>query len=629
MGPVATTSCEIYNSNTKTWAATTGLKVARSGHGAVLLDDGRVFVAGGAAGSGPEVFDPSVSPPTWQLFAGTGVPIPGGAPVVFKLADGRVLIAGGADYMAMPMNQAFLYDPKAATGSEFAEIDLPTSRDGAAAAFLPDNSVMVVGGLTLATVTGGSKLLESEVLTPGATGGWTKAAGFDPTRGGISAFSTGKGLLVVGGFAGGDAPEPRLYDATLATPSWTIAPQNTVIRYASTNTLLKLPTKTTTDRVMVSGGVTADGKASAAVEIYDIGTGNWSTASSLSAPRVGHTVTVLADGTTLVAGGTSDGTTALKTAESFSAAAQGTKCMASGDCDTGFCTDGVCCAVASCGAGKECSADGSSCVATSAVSCTADAECKTGHCANGVCCDQQCDGVCQACNLSGSVGTCSSLGPTCLGEPADAAVTPTDAGTDGAPPTVHEAFTRCSKDAQCGTNHCVEGICCDTACTDRCHSCALSGSIGKCTVEPTGVDLKHECGPGRACLGTCSAGACVGSSTGTQCDAQKCTGASTGIGPATCEKAGGSCQTDKVAQFDCAPYLCEPAFGACRETCSGSDECTQGYSCDTSTQKCVANVPVDGGSSGCAMNGGANAGSFALALGIAALGLAARRRRGA
>src|SRR5262249_33796332 len=79
-------------------------------------------------------------------------------------------------------------------------------------------------------------------------------------------------------------------------------------------------------------------------------------------------------------------------------------------------------------------------------------------------------------------------------------------------------FQRCTKGSECPTGHCVEGVCCDTPCTDRCHSCALLTSPGKCTLEPVGVDLKSECGPALSCLGTCGdKGECIGSGAGTMC----------------------------------------------------------------------------------------------------------------
>jgi hypothetical protein len=629
-GTVALSSCELRDPKTGTWTDGPLMLSARKDHRAVLLDSGKVLLAGdtsGLSGSTADVFDPAGN-------AGAGswtsdfVPF-GGRQAMVKLADGRVLVAGDSSMVATQSN---LFDETNVT-SRWNYLGMPIGHDNAAAALLPDGTVMVAGGKGSAV---SSSILDSKLI-------WTTTPGFLPSRGGVEAFSTPNGVIVLGGSLGDDVPIPQVFEvaktADYAAMTWHQGALPVTLRYAATYTLVQVSTKSATPRILATGGVTSDGSALSTAEIYDVNATakSWKTTSNLDVPRVGHAVTQLGDaaGTTLLVGGTSDGKTPLKTEQKFVASSQAASCTTSGDCATGFCIDGpkgvgkICCAVATCPAGNSCKVDGSGCSTNDSFSCVADADCASGHCANGVCCDKACNGLCEACNLSTTPGTCTSLGPSCLGEPADAAPAP-DAGTDGAPPIVHEAFTRCTKDVQCGTGHCVEGICCDTACTDRCHSCALQGTIGKCTVEPTGVDLKHECGPGRACLGTCSAGACVGSAAGTQCDQQKCTGPSTGIGPATCEKAGGACQTDKVAVFSCAPYLCEPAFGACRETCTGSDECTQGFSCDTSTQKCVANAPADGGSGGCALGGagsGAGAGAFALALGMAALGLAARRRR--
>jgi hypothetical protein len=445
------------------------------------------------------------------------------------------------------------------------------------------------------------------------------------TRSGVSAYSTPKGLFVTGAAIGEDVPTSLLYDAT--TKTWSAAASPSAARYEAATTTYVPLTKSTGGRVLVSGGATSDGTVLSSVEIYDPATNSWAPTTPMTSPRRGHTVTQLADGSLLVTGGTTDGTTPVGASESFSPAALGSPCTASGDCYSGFCTDGVCCSIATCGAGRACTADGTSCSAAKGVSCTSDAECASTHCANGVCCDTACDGVCQACNLEATKGTCTSLGASCLGEPADASPVGDAGGGDGGAPVIHEAFTHCTKGSDCSTGTCVEGVCCDTPCTDVCHSCALTGSIGKCTLEPLGVDLKHECGPGRSCLGTCGGdGTCVGATTGTQCETSRCTGASTGVGPAVCASAGGACQLDQVAPFDCAPYVCEPAFGACRSACTSSDQCAQGGFCDTSTQTCVA-APPSGGGGGCAYSSGGGAGAFALAGAIAALGLVARRRR--
>jgi hypothetical protein len=163
-------------------------------------------------------------------------------------------------------------------------------------------------------------------------------------------------------------------------------------------------------------------------------------------------------------------------------------------------------------------------------------------------------------------------------------------------------FQRCTKDSECATGFCVEGVCCDQRCDQRCHSCALLGSPGKCTQEPVGVDLKNECGPANTCLGTCGPdGACIGAGAGTMCARNKCVGPTQGVGPAYCAGPGAKCPLDAVAPFDCAPYVCEPAFGACRTQCNGSADCANGFVCDLSTKSCVAAPPAAADEGGCSL----------------------------
>jgi hypothetical protein len=185
-------------------------------------------------------------------------------------------------------------------------------------------------------------------------------------------------------------------------------------------------------------------------------------------------------------------------------------------------------------------------------------------------------------------------------------------------------FQRCIKGSDCATGFCVDGVCCDSACTDRCHSCALLASPGKCTLEPVGVDLRNECGPAAQCLGTCGPGGqCIGSGDGTMCARNRCVGPSKGVGPAYCPSPGGKCGTDDVVPFDCAPYVCEPAFGACLTGCKSSEDCANGFVCDVGSKTCVAPAaPEEGG--GCVM--GRRSSGVSL-LFVAALIAFARRRR--
>ena len=38
----------------------------------------------------------------------------------------------------------------------------------------------------------------------------------------------------------------------------------------------------------------------------------------------------------------------------------------------------------------------------------------------------------------------------------------------------------CSCDAECGSSHCVEGVCCNTACTGGCQTCKAASAPGTC-----------------------------------------------------------------------------------------------------------------------------------------------------
>jgi hypothetical protein len=163
-----------------------------------------------------------------------------------------------------------------------------------------------------------------------------------------------------------------------------------------------------------------------------------------------------------------------------------------------------------------------------------------------------------------------------------------------APAPVEGSFTRCTKDAECQTGHCVDGVCCDTACLDKCHTCELATSPGKCVPSPRGVDLHDECGTAASCSGTCDgAGSCTTQTEGAQCAPSRCVGPTTGVGAAICETTGKACDRHAVVPFDCSPYICEPAFGACRTSCESSDECENGKVCDTPSKTCVALPPTD------------------------------------
>jgi hypothetical protein len=142
--------------------------------------------------------------------------------------------------------------------------------------------------------------------------------------------------------------------------------------------------------------------------------------------------------------------------------------------------------------------------------------------------------------------------------------------------------------------------------------------------QPKGFDINSECGAAGTCTGTCNGkGACISGQVGQQCEARKCTDLSHGLGPATCSGAGSKCPA--AIPFDCGRYVCEPAFGLCRETCRDSSDCAAGNVCDTGSSKCQPADAGGGGDSGCAM--GLRTGSPVALLGLLVAGVLRRLRR--
>ena len=174
---------------------------------------------------------------------------------------------------------------------------------------------------------------------------------------------------------------------------------------------------------------------------------------------------------------------------------------------------------------------------------------------------------------------------------------------------------KCTSDKQCGSGHCVDGVCCDTACTGQCEACAgISGAkAGTCsavTGDPLGK--RGACAAtDAACAGTCDGSdrtSCRYPGQGKTCRDGACSaGQATvkaycdghGACPAaltiSCEQgcegavcAGDQCVLDadcKDAGKYCAAGVCTPKGGAgsaCpTATACASGFCTDGVCCDS------------------------------------------------
>jgi hypothetical protein len=132
----------------------------------------------------------------------------------------------------------------------------------------------------------------------------------------------------------------------------------------------------------------------------------------------------------------------------------------------------------------------------------------------------------------------------------------------------------CSEDYECASRHCVDGVCCDTTCSEQCKACNMASSKGTCSaVTGAPVGGRADCG-----AYVCTAGACA---TGCTSDAQ-CAATNWCKGTACVTKTadGGACGgAHECASGHCIDGVC--CGTACTEQCFACAEpghvgvCTQ------------------------------------------------------
>ena len=158
-------SAELFDPATKSFVLVGEMNVARAGHTATLLANGKVLLAGGFTDEGitaaAELYDP-VS----KLFTPVGNMLnPRGGSTATLLTTGDVLIAGGGDVDAV--SSAELFHP--ATNQFSATGAMTVPRQSHTATLLPGGRVLVVGG-------GGTNMvLASAELYDPATGTFASA----------------------------------------------------------------------------------------------------------------------------------------------------------------------------------------------------------------------------------------------------------------------------------------------------------------------------------------------------------------------------------------------------------------------------------------------------------------------
>ena len=270
---------------------------------------------------------------------------------------------------------------------------------------------------------------------------------------------------------------------------------------------------------------------------------------------------------------------------------RGSRCDKGSDCVSGFCADGICCNAACDGACVSCalpSREGTCwpvdlgtpdpngvCRNAGAASCG-----QTGLCDGlGGCSKFTRDTPCTVPSCSGNKlntpGTCNGLGvcsapgiqnchPFRCADGACATSCKNDADCDDGIACVNGTCgpkrdgQLCGKASECLSGFCVDGLCCESACTGACWSCALASSPGRCTPVVAGnadpramCEMKSQstCSTNGKCDGS---GGCQKYPVNTVCAAETCV--SSVYTPASMCNASGQCVAPDA--LPCAPFGC-------------------------------------------------------------------------
>jgi hypothetical protein len=286
------TSAELYDPISRTFAPTGSMVVARSGHTATLLDNGKVLMVGGSGGTAAELYDPATG-----AFTATGDTSQARtwSHSATRLKDGRVLVAGGLVMggVGSATSSAEIFDP--ATGAFTPTGALAGPSYDHIAVLLPDGKILLAAG---------DGLDRAQLYDP-ASGTFSVTASMLRVRAAPVASPLADGTVLVVGGAGppyGDyQTTAEIYDPVAGT-------------FRATGETIACHAKAT---LLPSGKVFLSGYADWALcegpgydwgrtdaEVYDPATGTFGFTVNMEWARWwGHTASGLADGSVLIVGG--------------------------------------------------------------------------------------------------------------------------------------------------------------------------------------------------------------------------------------------------------------------------------------------------------------------------------------
>jgi N-acetylneuraminic acid mutarotase len=295
-------SAEVYNSRLGTWKLTANMTHPRKVFPAVVLTNGKVLVSGGLGVgntvlASAELYDPNPkSGPQWTSAGFLSVARYGHTATL--LPNGKVLVTGGCTSNACSNGTAVseLYDPVANSWSTTGSLN--TGRHSHTAVPLK-TGVLVIGG------SAGT----SCELYDYSKGTWSPAKSMNVSHASNATTLLKSGKVLVTGGASGRYPmnSAEIYDPTANT--WTLTGKMTAGRYAHTATLLTDGTVLVAGGIgqPISCGKVCTGYIPfAKVDVYNEAAGTFTAAAGLGLlPRAlaYHSTTLLGSGRALTAGG--------------------------------------------------------------------------------------------------------------------------------------------------------------------------------------------------------------------------------------------------------------------------------------------------------------------------------------
>jgi serine/threonine protein kinase len=308
---------------------TGNLATGRAFAAPILLEDGRIFLAGGiGAGRDPtrgpgiaaslralqsvERFEPLANAGKGGFVPAPPLLSPRRAGAAIALPSGAVLFAGGTGDNDNRLASAELYAPDAATPAR-ATVNLSTPRGSPAAALLADGRVLIAGG----DQRPGRPISSAELFFPRASGRPATSVSAGPMHTARAFANTLRfpdgSVLIAGGRAGSALDSIERFD--LKANAFTEVGKLHVARTSAAAVSLH------DGAILIAGGIDAAGAPVSSAELITLQPGQIKSAqtASLATPRAFAGAVLLPDGRALIAGGAgseSDGTV-LASAELF------------------------------------------------------------------------------------------------------------------------------------------------------------------------------------------------------------------------------------------------------------------------------------------------------------------------